>query len=58
MAKTIKAIICPKCGSNQNTEIKLDYYRCNSCKTEYFLDNDDVNINHNYRTPISKDAIK
>lgn len=45
MAKQIKAIKCPNCGSIQKTEIKLDHYRCDNCKTEYFLDNDDININ-------------
>ncbi len=51
MAKQIKTIKCPQCGSVLKTEIKPDYFRCNSCGTEYFLDNDDVNINirHQYR---------
>ncbi|GAA4778877.1 hypothetical protein GCM10023231_01850 [Olivibacter ginsenosidimutans] len=49
MAKRIKAIKCPHCGSIENTQLKDDYYRCNSCGTEYFLDNDDVNINYTYR---------
>ncbi|WP_257667441.1 hypothetical protein [Parapedobacter tibetensis] len=49
MAKRIKAIKCPQCGSVENTLLKADYYKCNSCGTEYFLDSDDVNINHNYR---------
>lgn len=47
MAKQIKAIECPKCGSTEKTEIKPDYFRCNNCNTEYFLDNDDVTINQN-----------
>ncbi|OKS87450.1 hypothetical protein [Mucilaginibacter polytrichastri] len=47
MAKEIKAIQCPKCGSTQNVEIKPDYFKCLSCDTEYFLDNDDITINHN-----------
>lgn len=53
MAKEIKAIKCPNCGSVSKTEIKPDFYKCDSCQTEYFLDNDDVNINHNhnYNTP-------
>ncbi len=49
MAKQIKAIKCPQCGSTQNTAVKPDYYRCSSCGTEYFLDNDDININYNYK---------
>ncbi len=48
MAKHIKAIKCPNCGSVDKTEIKPDYFKCNSCQTEYFLDNDDVNINYNH----------
>ena len=51
MAKQIKTIKCPQCGSVLKTGIKPDHFRCNSCGTEYFLDNDDVNINirHDYR---------
>ena len=58
MAKSIKAIKCPNCGSVNKTEIKLDFYRCNSCQTEYFLDNDDVNVNYNYKTPINTKTLK
>lgn len=55
MAKQIKAIKCPQCGSTQKTQVKDDYYRCNNCGTEYFLDNDDinVNVNHNVNRPVS-----
>lgn len=53
MAKRIKPIKCPQCGGTQATETKTDYYRCNSCKSEFFIDNDDININHRhtYDTP-------
>ncbi len=53
MAKRIKPIKCPQCGSTQATETKTDYYRCKSCKSEFFIDNDDININHRhtYDTP-------
>jgi hypothetical protein len=54
MAKEIKAVKCPHCGSTQKTELKPDYYRCNSCQTEYYLDNDDININHTYNYTNSK----
>ncbi|RZJ63494.1 MAG: hypothetical protein EOO45_21205, partial [Flavobacterium sp.] len=61
MAREIKAVQCPKCGSTQKIEIREHYYKCTSCDTEYFLDNDDVTITHNvnYNTvgapqPISK----
>ncbi|MDR0229649.1 MAG: hypothetical protein LBI72_11410 [Flavobacteriaceae bacterium] len=46
MAKTIKKIVCPQCGSNKVNEVKADYYLCESCKTNFFLDTDDITINH------------
>jgi hypothetical protein len=39
MATEIKAIQCPKCGSTEKIELRLDHFRCDSCGTEYFLDN-------------------
>ncbi|MVN91776.1 hypothetical protein [Mucilaginibacter aquatilis] len=48
MAKDIKAIKCPHCGSVQKTEVKPDFYRCENCGTEYFLDSDDVHIYHHH----------
>lgn len=48
MAKQIKIIKCPNCGSIQKTEIKPDHYRCENCHTEYFLDSDDINVNVTY----------
>ncbi|MTG98388.1 MULTISPECIES: hypothetical protein [Myroides] len=48
MAKTLKKIICPQCGSNKIKELKDDYYKCESCQTNFFLDSDDININHKY----------
>ena len=45
MAKQLKAIACPRCGSTQKAEIRPDTYRCDNCGTEYFLDTDDVTIN-------------
>jgi len=44
MAKQLKAIQCPKCGSTQKVEIRPDTYRCDNCGTEYFLDTDDITI--------------
>lgn len=49
MAKQIKIIKCPNCGSIQKTELKPDHYHCDNCQTEYFLDNDDININVNHQ---------
>lgn len=60
MAKQIKAIKCPQCGSVKKQEIKIDHYICSNCSTEYFLDTDDinVNINHNYtdKSPFNLEA--
>ena len=49
MAKSIKAIECPKCGSTQKTAVRPDTFRCESCGTEYYLDNDDINVNYTVR---------
>lgn len=48
MAKQLKAIKCPQCGSPQKTLVKEDQYICQSCETEYFLDNDDIHIHVKY----------
>lgn len=48
MAKNIKAIQCPKCGSTNKQEIKPDYYKCQNCGTEYFIDSDDVHVFHHH----------
>ncbi len=58
MAKEIKAIQCPKCGSTRKVEIKPEFYRCSSCDTEYFLDNDDVVITHNVNHNIPGNGFK
>lgn len=49
MAKQIKVIKCPQCGSVQKTEIKPEHYRCDNCNAEYILDNDDINVNIKYQ---------
>lgn len=56
MAKQIKAIACPKCGSTDKSEPKPEYYKCSNCGTEYFLDNDDITINHRVLYPEKKPA--
>ncbi len=48
MSKRIKAIKCPHCGSTKVKETRPDYYQCKACSTEFFLDSDDININHHY----------
>ena len=48
MATEIKAIKCPQCGSPQKTEIKPGSFRCASCQTDYFLDEDRLTIQHHH----------
>jgi DNA-directed RNA polymerase subunit RPC12/RpoP len=55
MAKEIKAIKCPQCGSTSKTEIKPDVYRCSNCQTEYYLDDDNVTVNYNHNYKYSYD---
>ena len=49
MAQQLKTITCPRCGSAGKTEIKPGFFRCNSCGTEYYLEDNDVNVNVNVR---------
>jgi len=61
MAKQIKVIKCPQCGSVDHKQIKEDYYKCDSCGAQYFLDNDDINVNikHQYHSrPIVNTGVK
>lgn len=51
MAKQIKLIQCPQCGSTKPEQIEPDIYRCDKCGTRFFLDNDDININVNHNIP-------
>ena len=51
MSKRIKVIKCPHCGSTKVKETRPDYYQCEACSTDFFLDNDDININHRYIAP-------
>lgn len=53
MAKTIKAIKCPQCGSTQAKKQDEDLYVCGSCGTQYFLDSDDITIHHKHEQPSS-----
>jgi len=54
MAKHIDIIKCPQCGSVENTEPKPDFFKCSSCGTEYFLDDDE--INNKYTSPIAPET--
>lgn len=51
MSKRIKVIKCPHCGSVKVKETRTDYYQCEACSTEFFIDSDDININHHYVGP-------
>ena len=51
MAKRIKVIKCPQCGSTKAKELRTDHYQCKSCYTEFFIDSDDINILHKYDSP-------
>ncbi|TVT40619.1 hypothetical protein FNT36_14210 [Hymenobacter setariae] len=53
MAKTLRPILCPQCGSPDKTTLGPDLYRCNACQTEYYLDSDDVTVHvrHHYAAP-------
>ena len=53
MSKRIKVIKCPHCGSTKVKETRPDYYQCEACSTDFFLDSDDININHHYIAPNS-----
>lgn len=48
MAKKIKVIQCPQCGSTHIEQIDSDHYKCANCGAQFILDNDDVNINLNF----------
>ena len=48
MAKQIKTVKCPQCGSTRADQIREDHYRCRSCSTEFWLDSDDITIHHRH----------
>lgn len=48
MAKKIKAIKCPQCGSTKQKRIDEEHFECLNCGSGYLLDTDDITINHNY----------
>ncbi len=58
MAKTLRPIRCPQCGSPDQTALGPDQYRCNACQTEYYLDSDDVTVHvrHHYDAPPPRPA--
>ncbi len=48
MATRIKAVKCPQCGSEKHEQLDEKRYRCLNCGTEFFLDDDDINVNVNH----------
>ena len=59
MATKIKAVKCPQCGSEKHEQIDEKRFRCKSCGTEFFFDDDDININVNHHfdyIPTSNDT--
>ena len=50
MARDIKAIQSPKCGSTHKHQVKEDFFQCEYCGTEYYLDSDDKHIYHHHET--------
>lgn len=65
MAKKIKAIKCPQCGSTKQKRIDEEHFECLNCGSGYLLDTDDITINHNYNyntpkipaAPVNKKAV-
>lgn len=51
MAKTLRTIHCPQCGSPAKTTLGPDLFRCNACQTEYYLDSDEVTVHVRYHYP-------
>ena len=51
MAKTIRPLRCPTCGSPNKTTIGPDLFRCTACQTEYYLDTDDVTVTVRHQLP-------
>lgn len=49
MTTKIKAVRCPQCGSEKHTQTGEKRFLCKNCGTEFFLDDDDININVNHR---------
>ena len=51
MAKTIRPLRCPTCGSPNKTTLGPDLFRCTACQTEYYLDTDDVTVTVRHQLP-------
>ena len=58
MARSTKAITCPQCGSTEKTGTRTDQFCCGNCGTQYFLDSDDITVNHVVRhAPAPRSAV-
>ena len=53
MATQLKPIKCPQCGSEKHDDLGEKLFRCRSCGTEFFLDDDDITIHikHHFDVP-------
>ncbi len=49
MAKNLKAIKCPQCGSVEKEDLGDEKYICQNCGTEYYLDDDYTHIVHHHQ---------
>src|SRR3712207_657582 len=48
MTTKIKAVKCPNCGSEKHVMIDDKRFVCKNCNTEFYIDDDDININVNH----------
>jgi len=51
MAKTLRPIRCPQCGSPTKIILRPDLFCCDACQTEYYLDSDDVTVHVQHHYP-------
>lgn len=58
MAKRIKTLRCPQCDSVHISEKRPDFYECQSCGTDFFLDSDDITIHHKHDNTTPNDYWK
>src|SRR3712207_2746420 len=56
MATKIKALKCPQCGSEKHSQIDDKRFLCNNCGTEFYIDDDDININVNHRFDVRSNS--
>lgn len=58
----IKAIICPQCGSTQATHLDENKFRCDNCRTAFYIDSENsrVRVKHSSKgeIPVFDNKIK